>query len=168
MPLPAIAFFSKVSMHKREIGLAHSSPPFSYHDTHLHEFHVHSMNIYFFWLHLAFTWVTLWLRFARFALLVLDLHLDSKWFLPPQLWQVLPKAGHSPLLWDHPQNLQSVYWDFADLFLISSTLTKPGLAIPSIFLWANFDSIFLASYRLFTELSVSFISPRRWSWISLL
>ena len=56
-----------------------------------------------------------------------------------------------------------------EAFLIASTEIRVlGFAIPSICLWANLDSIFLASYRLLTELSVSFISPRRWSWISLL
>ena len=55
MPLPAIAFFPKFPMHKREIEPAHSSPPFSCsYDADLHGFHVHSMNTYFFWLHLAF------------------------------------------------------------------------------------------------------------------
>ena len=59
----------------------------------------------------SFTWVTLWLRLARSSLglgsafrfkVVFFLHNDDK---------ILPKAGHSPLLWEHPQYLQSVYWD---------------------------------------------------------
>ena len=42
-----------------------------------------------------------------------------------------------------------------------------GVTIPSSFLWANLDSIFLASYKDLTLLSVSKISPSRWSCISL-
>ena len=51
---------------------------------------------------------------------------------------------------------------------IASTDRAAGVTIPNIFLWASLDSIFLASYSAFTLLSISEISPRTWSWISLL
>ena len=148
MPILAIAF-SKVSMHRREIGLAHSSLP-CHHDT-PHLPHVLCIYVRTFHFHCHWPYLASLSHVIDSDLLdpLLDQHLDSKWFFPPQWWQIFPKAGHSPLLWECPQYLQSVYWGlplkFVDLFLNSSILTRPGFAIPSIFLWANFDSIFLAS-----------------------
>ena len=98
--------FSKVSMSKREIGLAHSSPP-CHPDTPQSHAHCICASIY-----LSFFLAPFGLLESHFDsdLLdpLLDLHVGSKCFFPPQLWQVLPKAGHSPLLWECPQYLQSV------------------------------------------------------------